>query len=86
MPYYNGNIVKETEVLVEKVQIWIEDYSELGHIKSWSGSFDLPEKHKFSFAHHSECEVQLVDGRKGKIIPNHLDGLTVSFQGSGLLE
>ena len=34
----------------------------------------------------SETEVLVVDGRSGPIIPNHFDGLIVSFQGSGSLE
>jgi len=86
MAFIDGTIVSGTEVLVEQIQIWIEVFSGPGHLKSWSGSFTLPQEHNFSFTTDRECEVQLVDGRKGTIIPNHFDGSIVSFQGSGPLK
>lgn len=86
MAFFIGTIVSEAEVLIEQIPIWIEDFTEPSHFKSWSGSFTLPQEHKFSFTTHSECELQLADGRKGKIIPNRIDGSVVSFQGSGPLE
>ena len=86
MAFYNGNIVSGTEMVVEQIPIWIEVYSERGRLKSWSGSFTLPDEHDFSFLSDRKYEVQLEDGRNGIIIPNHFDGSTVSFQGSGLLK
>lgn len=86
MATINGTIVIGTEVLVENIPIWIEVFFEQGQRKSWSGSFTLPERHNFTFDSQEKYEVQLVDGRRGQLIPTHFDGSTVSFQGTGPLE
>jgi hypothetical protein len=85
MPSFQGKIVKGDETLADGVDIWI-DITQGPRLRSWSGSFDLPDDHSFSFVEHSQCEVVLADGRKGSIIPTRCDGITVEFQGSGPLQ
>ena len=85
MDSFRGKVVKGDDILADEVDIRIE-VTAGATLYSWSGSFDLPSEHSFSFVEHSQCAIVLADGRRGTINPTHCGGVTVEFQGSGQLE
>lgn len=89
MQHFSGKILHDDQIIIENIEGILSVDEQLGRMKSWQGTFDLPTGKNIEVG-ALYC-LELDDGRSGKIRiervqSNNTGTNAVEFQGSGPIE
>jgi hypothetical protein len=85
MERVQGRILRGREVLIDKIELWLEFVTSSGRKPEWHGGFPLPQGSRIRDGEYYVLE--LADGRSGEMFINELqpsghEGSTALFTGS----
>ena len=90
MGYISGTLRAGSEIILDSINVEIMVERGGGKLGKWYGHFVVPVDATFSIVPPRTLELELEDGRRGKINPENIDahthGTAVYFKGLGPLK